>query len=520
MNPWSLVTDYQDNLYVIVQSQVSGIWNNTVVKLSGADGSIIWQYDVQDTQNSNNMQALAVYSEGFTGVAVIGTEYNGSNNDFFLGLMNSDGSSYGVTNLGDSWDQSAYGAAANSNGDIVIAGITHTSGPVYMEVVKFSGNGIVWQNSYTVDENYDLIGTDVTWTNDYNWVVVGTHSLNGTQGIITTKLSDSDGSVIWSREIANGCTNVSSSIATDNDGNIYISGSTYSGQLQPNGAPGLYRIVGAYDSSGTLLWQKYFRGLDNQWVVDNNWWNNVGSTGKVIGVYNDSMVIGGVAANWVNDNITEIVGIVSQFPRLGLDQGIGSYELRQSFLTDSPVSLEVNTTSFDFTETTASLVASTTVTSVTSALTYYVNHAGAALNKLINGAKSVILGVDGQTNFPGNVVDPAGDVRSIPRKKVVFEEEYQLSSMDNGQFIYGEQTWIRIPNESDTPLPVGFTVTIITNENNMIYVNANDSSTTRLLVPGLAYSSGGYDIPALSMATLIKVDTNVWYLSGYGVTID
>lgn len=521
VNPWSLVTDYQNNIYIIIQTENNaGNWNNTIVKMSGVDGSILWQYDLQDSQSDNNMQALAVFSENFNGVAVIGTAYNGSDNDFFLGFINTDGTDYSVTNLGDSWNQSAYGAATNPNGDIVITGITNTSGPVYMEVVKFSNGDIEWQNSYTVDENYDLSGTDVVYTNDGNWVVVSTHNLNSTQGIITTKLSDTDGSVIWSHEITNGCTNVSSSIATDDNGIVYISGSTYSGQQQTNGAPGLYRIVGAYNPDGSILWQKYFRGLDNQWVVDNNWWNGQGSTGKVLAVHNDNVVIGAISATWVGGDITEQVGVVSQFPTLGLDQSIGSYELRQSFLTDSPISLEVNGSSFDFNESSITLVASTIVTSLASSLSYSVVHSGSTLNKLINGAKSVILGVDGQTNFPGDLVDPAGSLRSIPRKKVVFDEEYTLSAADNGQFLYGEETWVRIPNESDTPLPNGFTVTIITNEDNIIYVNPIDSSTTRLLVPGLDYASGGYDIPAKSMATLIKVDTNIWYLSGYGVVID
>lgn len=521
INPWSLAVDHQDNVYIIVQQQNNEIWNNTVVKMSGETGSITWQVDIQDSQYSNNMQALPVYSEGFIGVAVIGTAYNGNDRDFFVGFIAEDGTNYGVSNFGDAWNQSAYGAAVNPNGDIVIAGITQSSGPNYMEVIKLSYGGIAWQNSYTVDESYNLFAADVAWSSyDSTWVVAGTHDLqNGGQGLVTAKLYDYDGSVTWAHEIANGCTNIASSIATDADGYIYISGSTYSGKNIQNGAPGLWRILGAYDSEGNKVWQKYFRGSESSWVIDNNWWNETGSTGKAIAVYGGNMAIAAISANWVDNNIQTEVGLISQFPKFGIDQSIGFYELRQSFLTDSPINLGYNGTSFEWNQSSATLVASTTVESVKSAMTYYVNHAGSSLNKLINGGKSVILGADGQTSFPGEVVDPVGNVRSIPRRAVIDGNDHDLTLVDNGQFLYGANGTIYVPTNANTQLPVGYTVTIITNENNNLRVYSMDSNITRILAPGVGYTNG-YSIPSTSMATLIKVDVDTWYLSGYGVSQD
>ena len=520
VNPWSLAVDHQNNLYVIVQQSNSGVYNNTVVKMNGQDGTIIWQYDIQNTQNSNNMQALPVFADGFTGVAVIGTEYNSGTNNFFLGLITEDGSSYEVTDLGNGWNESAYGAAVNVNGDIVIAGITQSSGPLYMEVVKLSiGDGTSWQNSYTVDENYDLQATDITWSSyDNTWVVVGTHSAaNNIQGMVVAKLSDTDGSCIWAHEVSNGCVNISSSVASDANGNVYITGSTFSGKTIQNGAPGIWRVIGAYDVNGNKIWQKYFLGNDSSWVVDNNWWNGIGYTGKVIAVYNNYMAIGALSANWVGEDITTQVGIVTQFPTLGADQSIGFYELRQSFLSDSPISLEVNGIEYSFTESASTLVASTTMTSSTSNLTYYVNHAGNTLNKLINGGQSVILGPDGVTSFPGDVVDPIGNVRSIPKSSVINDVSYSLLPTDNGQFLYGANSTIVIPTEDDTVIDVGFTATIVSNETGNLYISTSNSSVVRILVPGLAYATS-YTMAPASMATLLKVDLNTWYLSGATIT--
>lgn len=520
VNPWSLAVDFQNNAYIITQHYNPTVqrWNNTVVKLSGEDGSIKWQHELQDSQSNNNMQVLAIDAE-FQGIAVIGTSYNGNNKDFFFSMITKDGEPGVGVNLGDQWDQEAYGAAINGN-YIVITGKTSTFGQTYMHAIKFdtrNGN-IAWQNGYTVDDGFNLVGSDVVYDNNGSWVVLSTHSSNNAQGIITTRLNDNDGSVIWSREISNGCASVAASIAADSDGIIYISGTTYSGKQLSSGAPGMFRVIGAYNSNGEPLWQKYFRGDKNQWVVDNNWWNDQGSTGKTIAVNNQLMIICAMAGDTSTEFNTQ-VGLISQFPKLGLDQGIGSYELRQSFMIDKSVNLAYNNTEFSFGESGVSLMPSTSIVSIKSDLKYYVAHAGSAKNKLINGAKSVILGPDGQTEFPGDLVDPIGNVRAIPRKALLNESNHTLSSEDNGQFFYGQNSTIYVPKMGNTALPIGFTVTIITNEDGQLYVYTQDSNVTRLLVPGVNVGNG-YVIPAKSMATLIKVDAETWYLSGYGVGQD
>ena len=80
--------------------------------------------------------------------------------------------------------------------------------------------------------------------------------------------------------------------------------------------------------------------------------------------------------------------------------------------------------------------------------------------------------------------------------------------------------WLTIPTNADVAFDIGTAITIVTNQNVPIYINSSDSNTTKLYVPGLSYAGGGYDIPPNSMATLLKVEADVWMLSGYGITID
>ena len=420
VNPWSLVCDGDNNLYVIVQRLNGSVYNNVVLKLNGINGSILWQVDIQDSQAANNMQAVPFSGLGSSGgVVVAGTAYNGTDNDFFITVLGADGSFLSIFTYGDQWDQEAYSVAINPMSlDLVLVGCkkSNTDNAYYLEIIKFIPNGPpAWQKSITVDGNYDVQGTDVCLLPDGNWAVLATHSLaNGNYGVITMKINNTDGSVVWSREISQGCANISSSIATDSAGNIYMSAMTYSGNNTPSGnVPITDRLIGAYDTNGNALWQKYFRTFDTSEVlVDPNWWNEIGSTGKQLAVYNDRLLVGTSVVTLGQSDPTGASAVVVQLTTQGENETIGAYETRNSYLTDSAVSLTVADTVFDYTTSTQTLSTGTSVSTASSTLTFSLDHTGAYVSQFKNSGKTVTLEPNG-TLLDGNGRNVTGEFDGV-----------------------------------------------------------------------------------------------------------
>jgi hypothetical protein len=136
---------------------------------------------------------------------------------------------------------------------------------------------------------------------------------------------------------------------------------------------------------------------------------------------------------------------------------------------------------------------------------------------------------DGITHAPGEIRDNYGDVRSIPQINKYYSggNTINIDNTYSGKHIYftydGGSDAIFLPDDGSLNLPIGFTFTIVTDDNNsypFVYINANDSGLTRLTAVGLAYASGGYDAGVNSIATVMKVDSNRWIISGHGVVID
>ena len=76
---------------------------------------------------------------------------------------------------------------------------------------------------------------------------------------------------------------------------------------------------------------------------------------------------------------------------------------------------------------------------------------------------------------------------------------------------------------SSLNLPIGFTFTIITDQNepgSWVYINANDTNLTEVSAVGVGSSDYGYDISNNTMVTVMKIDSNRWIISGPGIQID
>lgn len=103
--------------------------------------------------------------------------------------------------------------------------------------------------------------------------------------------------------------------------------------------------------------------------------------------------------------------------------------------------------------------------------------------------------------------------RSIPQNTQ--SGSYTLTLTDNGKHVYatGSTATITIPTNSAVALPVGSAVTLINNGSGALTI-----STTSLTVFFAGTSlTGNRTLNAKGMATLIKVATDTWFISGVGL---
>jgi hypothetical protein len=109
--------------------------------------------------------------------------------------------------------------------------------------------------------------------------------------------------------------------------------------------------------------------------------------------------------------------------------------------------------------------------------------------------------------------------QQIPQKLIHNGADHRLSLEDMGKHIYvtNSDTRISVPYSNDVQLPIGFTVVIVNNSGDPISIDGDGGGVT-IIVPGV--DSGAYwDLASPGMATLIKVDSNDWFMTGH-VTVD
>jgi hypothetical protein len=132
----------------------------------------------------------------------------------------------------------------------------------------------------------------------------------------------------------------------------------------------------------------------------------------------------------------------------------------------------------------------------------------------------------------GNITLPAnGDIKnsdgvsvikSIPQNLQSGFNNYTLTLSDAGKHIYkndGDGYGVEVPTDASVPFEIGTTITIVSG-NGWTYIYPVDGMTTEVWGAGYNQTSTSFYIPNNSMATLLKIGTDKWMLSGAGLAID
>lgn len=242
-----------------------------------SSGDVVWTKQI-GTDVFDDSRSVAVDTSGNTYIS--GSSYGGldganlGSSDAYLRKFDSDGNVVWTKQIGTDVFDDSQSVAVDASGNVYISGSTtgalggSNTGDYDAYLCKFnSDGGVVWTKQ---------VGTD-SWDRSYS-VVVDTSgnayiggstegALDGPNaGLADAFLSkfDSDGNVAWTTQIGTGSWDRSDSVAVDASGNVYISGYTQ-GDLGGANAGGEDAFLSKLDSGGSVLWTTQIGTVDDEY---------------------------------------------------------------------------------------------------------------------------------------------------------------------------------------------------------------------------------------------------------------
>ena len=314
-----VATDNKGNIYItgwtystsgiatsgVYQTSNSGATDVYLAKFSNT-GRRLWStyfggYDYDygygvSTDNKGNIFVIG-YTQGKSGIAsssAYQNNYGGGYSDAFLAKFSNTGSRLWSTYFGGGNTDYCYGISTDSTGNIFMTGTTESTSGIATStayqtskagggdafLAKFSSSGTQLWSTYFGGSDYDDVGGVI---NDQHGNVFITGITRSTSGIATSsayqtslngtkedaflvKFSNS-GTRIWSTYFGGNDIDYGLKTTSDDEGNIYITGGTFSttgiatsSAYQSKNNGGVDAFLAKFSNSGSRLWSTYFGG--------------------------------------------------------------------------------------------------------------------------------------------------------------------------------------------------------------------------------------------------------------------
>ena len=418
---------------------------------------------------------------------------------------------YGSTNYDEYFNDVAYDAV---NDRVLVTGYFQQNGSdselLVMSLDNANSGATIWQK-FVGDNNIGNYGysSSIDVDSSGNVFTIGTND-NG-QAMIT-KQNGLDGSITWqSVQTDHNNWNYDPQGRVDANGDVYF-GRVYYDNRVNHYVLGLTKLN---SGNGTLAWSRRITNIQGYWMFDG--WDT----------FQQAISIGDGQIQWsgyvsdINNDYNDAITV-----SLPLDgSGIGTYG-RWIVEDDTNTAILSGNDSYQITPP-VPYVATDAITFTLSSPTINVSDVSAAVitrNNIELGGGSIVFA-------DGSDITQAGISRALTDKG---DNTTYLNFEHNGKFIYfnGNQgsSTVRVPQNSDTKLPIGFTVSLVIDnfDGSSVYVNTSNDTSNGLHVSAVGFSQTysnnnwwrlGND-GNTGIYTLMKVDTNRWVLSGPSILDD
>lgn len=260
-----VATDVKDNVYVVY-----GYSTEWVAKYNNA-GALVWKTQLNISGSDVHSSSLATDSKGNVYISGVAVNYPEESNqgpdvDWWLAKYNNVGALVWKKQLSSSIDDKSSGVATDNKGNIYISGETSGSlgganqGLSDAWVIKCNSAGtLVWRRQLG-DKDFNT-STGVATDSRGNVYISGSTTpyssdskSNVTSNAWVAKYYSSD-VLLWEEQLGTSSNDKSNGVATDNQNNIYISGSTDGALGGANRGEG-DAWVAKYSSNRALVWKK------------------------------------------------------------------------------------------------------------------------------------------------------------------------------------------------------------------------------------------------------------------------
>jgi len=321
-------TDGSSNIYIIgsISNPVS---SDAFIAKYDVNGSQLWlkQFGTPDSDSANGIIIDSngnAYITGSTGGTFSGNSRVGGYYDTFIAKYNAEGNQVWVKQYASVNDDSPSGITIDNSGNLYVAGsifnLPNNVGydDVYVAKYDASGNQVWLKQFGQSNKNDKAYGISADHTG--NVYITGTldgDSFFGGGDVFIAKY-DANGSQAWLKQFGTSSDDKGYEISTDNNGNIYVTGTIGGNIYSGNGDA----FIAKYDANGNQLWLKQFgtsqldEGLGIS--IDSN--DFIYLTGKTSGSLSGNINLGGYSDAFVakyDTNGTQIW--VKQFGSSGSD---------------------------------------------------------------------------------------------------------------------------------------------------------------------------------------------------------
>ena len=327
-----IATDSGGNVYVIGQYSGSFTIGSTTLTSVGSTDAFVTKYDTSGTfqwatsiGGTSDDYGSGIATDSGGNVYVIGT-YRGTANfgsgvsltstgsyDAFVAKYNTSGIVQWAKSIGGTFTDVGWGIATDSGGNVYVTGEYYSTTTVSLGnglelpastgtdafVAKYNTSGTVQWATSIVGTSVDQ-GKGIATDSGGNVYVTGSYQGTVTIGSITlTSVGSNDafvakyntsGTVQWAKSIGGSITDVGYGIATDSDGNVYVTGSyagtvTFASGTTLTSTGSYDAFVAKYNTSGIVQWAKSIGGtsLDQGNGIATDSGGNVYVTGYYIG---------------------------------------------------------------------------------------------------------------------------------------------------------------------------------------------------------------------------------------------